>query len=484
MSHHRAIVVVAAIASLLTLPLLLSPYFIAQDLAAHVETAAQIVALLRGDDVIGATYQLHPLPWPNSLPTFAIAGLLPLLGGLAAGKLVTAVFLVAWPSSLAVLFSRLGRSPWLALLAIPTCFDLSFSFGFTHFVVGKAVWAAALVAAVDVARGSSVRRVVVAVIAFVVLFHSHLLLFASAVPLGVIAVVVLAPSWRARGIGVTAVVVGAVPGAWWIFRQPVVSGTSTYLKVSTRLGNLWQDLGELHDGNIDMVPWLIALGAFVVVAMVAPRARFVSRESVVVVVLVGACAGFTLFGPIRTPEASVIAERFASMTAALLPALLPIVVVGPRVRALLVAVGVACAAVMAGDLTYRWRAFSHEQMGDFDDVILAAIPRGAAVATHLVRPLSTWGRHNALWHWPKLVALRGSHTDDAFAWRATCVLGLRPGVTPPKHPALTAAALSPWDYMLIQGNSSSVERAVGTVPLTLVASTGVWRLFRVPAQGQ
>ena len=476
---RTALVVVAAVTALLALPFVLSPYFIAQDLPAHIETAAQIVGLVRGDDVIAATYRLHALPWPNSLPTFLIAVLLPVVGGLAAGKLVTAAFVIAWPTSLALLFSRLGRSPWLALLAIPTCFDLSFSFGFTHFVVGKPVMALAFVAVIDLVTAPSKRRAVAVVAVIAVLFHCHLLLFAATVPLAVIVAVVLGAGVKDRVIAVVAVVVGALPGAWWIAHQPDVSGTSIFPPVSKRLDRVWQDLGDLHSGSLDAVPWTIAAIVVVVTILAALRtpAAWRTRQTLIVVGLVVACGGFTLLGPVRTPEASIIAERFTSLTIAFFVGLAP-VVVGPRLRALLVVTGVVCAGLMAGDATYRWRGFSREHMGDFDDV-LAAIPPGSRVATQFVRPLTSWGRHNDLWHWPKLVSLRGSHTDDTFALRDTCVLGVRPGVVPMAHPALTSTALSSWDHLLVQGSSPRIDATLRALPLTPVISTGAWRLFRI-----
>jgi hypothetical protein len=118
-------------------------------------------------------------------------------------------------------------------------------------------------------------------------------------------------------------------------------------------------------------------------------------------------------------------------------------------------------------------------MGDFQRV-LDAVPAGARVATSFVRPLSPWARHNALWHWPKLVSLRGATTDDAFAWRATCVLGLRDGVQPPRHPIITRAALSSWTHLLLQGSSPAIERQLQVLRPTLLVQTGEWRLFSIP----
>ena len=484
--ERGAIIAVAAITALLALPFVLSPFFIAQDLPAHIETAAQILALLRGDVDATATWTLHTLPWPNSLPTFALAALLPLIGGLTAGKVLTILGVVAWPTSLALLAQRLGRSPWLALLAIPTCFDLGFAYGFLHFVVGKPAFMLGRVAAIDVARRPSLRTAAIAAVAVVVMFHCHLLLFAATVPLAIITVLIIGRSRRDRVVGSVAVVVGALPGIWWLSKQPAAAGASTYVGPSKRLGALWSDLGDVSPGALDAVPWVVAATTLIVIVVAIIATAIVrrrlpaplrSREQLSLSIVVVACAAFTIFGPVRTAEASIVAERFAAITAGLLPLLVPLVV-GPRWRALLVAVGLLITGVMVVDTTTRWRAFSATQMGDFNRV-LVAVPAGSRVATWFVRPLSPWAHHNALWHWPKLVSLRGSSTDDAFAWRDTCVLGLRDGVSMPPRIRLTAPSLRPWDFLLVQGHTATLDRQFTALPLTLVTSTGEWRLFRV-----
>ncbi|HEY1099417.1 MAG TPA: hypothetical protein VGF99_10830 [Myxococcota bacterium] len=476
-TDRRDIVIVAAVSALLAIPFVLARWCIGQDLPAHIETAAQLLAILRGDPATTSLYELHAPPWPNSLPTVAIAVLLALVGGVVAGKVVTVVGLVAWPTALAVLASTVRRPPLLALLAIPTAFDLSFSFGFTHFVVGKPLFALCIAAAIKLARAPSSRRALAFTTLLVVLLHCHLLLFAAALGLSVVAGVIVATEQRARIVVVVSGVTAAVPAVWWWFHKPHIPGRSTFLSPSKRLAAFWADLGDLADGAADGIPWCIA--AIVVVALLGmslrERARWRTREQLVVGVVVAACFGFWLFGPVRTAEASIIAERFLAPAIAFVP-LLVVIDLGPRLRTLLITVGVVVAGTMAIEATQRWRAFSTQQMGDFD-ALLADIPAGASVATQLTRPLSPHGRHNALWHWPKLVALRGGHTDDAFAYRATCVVGVRAGQTPPQHPTLTAPALSSWDYLLVQ--SPRPLPSLARLPLTLVRATGEWQLYRV-----
>lgn len=477
-SEKQAFVVVAALSSLLLLPLLLSPWPVGQDLPAHIETAAQIAALFRGDVDISARYALHTLPWPNSLPTFAIAALLPLLGGVAAGVVVTGLGVLLWPVSLALLLHRLQRPPLLALLALPTAYDLSWSYGFTHFVVGKPLWALTMVVAIDAARTPRTRQLLLLAGVVVALFHTHLLLWASAVPLVVLVALVQAPTWCARAIVVTTASLAASPGVFWSVRQPHVSGVSVYPELSVRLSSLWDNLGNLREGAGDGVAWWLALLGLLLV-LGGGRTPWKTRDTLVAVVLSAAPLAFAAFGPTRTPEASIIAERFWSVAAACAVIVAPTATLSVWRQRLVLALGAAIALSLSVPTALAWRRFSDEQMGDFGQV-LAAVPPGSRVATWFVRPLSPHARHNALWHWPKLVSLSGSSTDDAFAWRATCVVGLKDGVRPPPHPALTATALSSWTHLLVQGRSSSLDRQLQGLHLKQLVATGEWRLFLVP----
>lgn len=483
------LVVVAAVAALSTLPLWLARFPIAQDLPAHVETAAQIRALWQGDPAVAASYVLHPPPWPNALPTLLLAPLLSVLDGLTAAKLLVAVGVVAWPVSITLLLRRFDRAPLLALLVVPTSFDLSFGYGFLHFVLGKPLWALALVAAVDVARGpgdgarASAGRFALVRLALVLalLFATHLMLFATAVPLCALLIVLCATTWKTRAKALLSTALGAAPAAWWASSQPPSSGGRTvYPGLVSSLTHLWDNLGDLHSGPVDAVPWIVC-GAALVVAVVVSDKRAGGKDGghggVALAVVCACVVAFACFGPVRLPQVSVVAERFWSLGAALLVGVPPIAL-SRRARVVVVAAGLVAALVIAADLGARWRAFSKDDMGDFDD-LLAQIPPGSKVATHYASPFSSQGNHNALWHWGKLAALRGSATDDNFAWRATCVVGLRPGVAPPPRPTLDDKGLAGWDFLLVRGRDVGLERKLRALPLTLVTSTGSWRLFRV-----
>ena len=479
-SAGRDDVVVAALAAALTLPLWLARFPVAQDLPAHVETAAQIRALVVGDAALRDTYVLHALPWPNALPTFFLAPLLAVVDGVVAAKIVVAVGLFLWPVSLAVFFRRLGRPALLAALALPTGFDLSFSYGFLHFVVGKPLWVLTLIAAVDVARTPRAWRAFVLAGCLAALFCTHLMLFATAAPLCAVLVVVLGARWSTRMVGGAGLVAGLLPGAWWwAAAQPSTTAGGAYAFRSLRetASLLWQNLGDLHPGVVDVVPWALCLVGLVWVAFDAAPQRSMTRETLALGAVVVAVGAFALLGPVRTPHVSVVAERFTSMAAGLavgVPPRLPSL----RARRVVFFMAVVAVAVAVVDVTRHWRAFDDDDMGDFD-ALLAHVPAGSRVATHYVTPFSAHGNHNAAWHWPKLVALRGSSTDDSFAWRSTCVVGLRAEVQPPRHPRLVDGELASWDYLLVRGASAPVDRTLARLALVLVMQTGSWRLYRV-----
>lgn len=491
-SSWRDVLIVFAVSVIVAVPLVAVRFPIGQDLPAHIETAAQILALWRGDADVAAQHVLHGLPWPNALPTMALAALMTVIDGLDAARLMTGLGLVLWPTSLALLCLRLGRSPLWALAALPTTYDLAFAYGFFHFVVGKPLWALVLAHAVDTARSSDVRKHAALAGLLPVLFCTHLLLGLSAVALCVVIVVIVGDGWRRRVAGIMSCVVGAVPALWWMLGQPSAPKDSLIaLPLNEAISHLWANLGDIAPDESDSVPWLLAT-VVVAVAVVGTlvqrrvRAGWLQRDTLVLLSLGLLTLGFALLGPIRTAQASVVAERFSSLGVALLVLSVPITIDHSRrwQRLAVVAAGIVIAVVMAAGTTTRWRAFNHDEMGDFD-ALLQRIPPGTATATHFVRPLSVNGRFNVLWHWPKLVSLRDGVTDDSFAWRATCVVGLRDGATPPRRRALRAnepfssKGLEGFDQLLVQGHDRRIDAAVRSGLLTPVLSTGVWHLLHI-----
>lgn len=493
-ASNRDVGLVALIASVLAVPWLVARFPIGQDLPAHVETAWQLAALWRADATVTSMYVAHGPPWPNSLPT-VVLGLVQWLSagavdGLVAAKVMTGLGIVAWPVSLAVLLRVLGRPPLLALLALPTAYDLSVAFGFLHFVVGKPLWTLALATSLLAARTAQRRAVMAAGVVQVLLFHTHLLLWVSSLPLTALAIVVGGFGLRTRVVAIGGVIVGALPGLWWLTTRTAPPGASTTRPLPDALVRLWDHLGELAPGHGDVIGWVVAGVVALVVCVVGsmdqtpPATWRDDRRARLVLALVGlATLAFAVLGPIRTPEASIVAERFTALGVAMLVLLLPAIDdrLGPRL-ALLLGGAVIALSLMLPTL-WRFRDFEHEAMGDFD-ALVDAVPPGAKIATTFERPLTRHGHHNVLWHWPKLVARRGAVTDDSFAWRDTCVVGLAPGarpLRPPRRPGtgITASSLGGFDHVLVQGRDRQVEAALSRGDLVIVHATGVWRLLRV-----
>ncbi len=479
---------VGLIASVLAVPWLMVRFPIGQDLPAHVETAWQLAALWRGEATVSSMYVAHAPPWPNSLPTFLL-GLVEWIGagaidGLTAASVMMGVAIVAWPVSLAVLLRVLGRPPLLALLALPTAYDLSVAFGFLHFVVGKPLWILSLACVARAAQTGSRRAFAAVVVVQALLFHTHLLLWASSLPLAGLALLASGAALRVRVRAAVAVVIGALPGLVWLAVRTAPPGVSTTRSLPEAVSRLWEHLGELAPGHGDVIGWAFAVVVAVVIVVASGGADASGRRERLLLGMCGlATLGFAVLGPIRTPEASVVAERFTAPGVALLVLTLPVVDerLWPR-RALLLGGVVIAVALMLPTLS-RFSAFNEEAMGDFD-ALVDAVPEGARVATLFERPLTHHGHHNVLWHWPKLVARRHAVTDDSFAWRDTCVVGLAPGarpVRPPRRPgaALNASTLGGFDHVLIQGRDRQVEAALQRNDLVVVHVTGVWRLLRI-----
>lgn len=484
----RDVGLVALIACVLAVPWLVVRFPIGQDLPAHVETAWQLAALWRGDATVTSMYVAHAPPWPNSLPTFLL-GFVEWIGGgavdgLLAAKVMTGVAIVAWPVSLAVLLRVLGRPPLLALLALPTAYDLSVAFGFLHFVVGKPLWVLSLASAARAAQTVSRRTLAAVVVVQALLFHTHLLLWASSLPLAGLVLLASGAGVGARVRAAVAVIVGAIPGLVWLAVRTAPPGASTTRPLPEALARVWDHLGELAPGHGDVVGWAVAAVVAVVVVAASWGADASARRERLLLGVCGlATLGFAVLGPIRTPEASIVAERFTAPGVALLVLTLPVVDVRLWPRLGLLAGGVVIALALMLPTLSRFSAFEQEAMGDFDGLV-DAVPEGARVATLFERPLTRHGHHNVLWHWPKLVARRHAVTDDSFAWRDTCVVGLAPGarpVRPPRRPgtALTAATLRGFDHVLVQGRDRQVEAALQRGDLVVVRATGVWRLLRV-----
>jgi hypothetical protein len=472
----------AAVGALQCVPLWAAPYPVMQDLPAHTEMSCQLLQIWRGDERFTSTLFVHGQPWANSLPTVVLAALLAIAPSLAMTKLLLSLALVALPLSLALLFRRFGASPWLALLCAPFSFDLAWSYGFFQFICAKPLLVLALWSAHRVVTSADPRPLVharegLALAALLVLtFITHSLVFLVALAACALVFLVCAPRARAWVRVWPLAFAAAVTAPFFVATRAPSRAPIAWREGA--LAHAWEDLGDLRAAASDAAPFVVV--ALVVVALLALAVRARARPTrgqLALALAAGVVFVGWLKGPVVLPQVSVVSPRLLSLACVLAIGALPLLDTA-RARGALVGAALVAICLQVAATTIAYRAFARDEMGDFD-ALLAKIPARARVATHYASPFSPYGRHNALWHWPKLACLTGaSFTDDLFAYRKTAYVELRPERADfqlPPH-RLRAEALQPYDALLVRGDVHALrDRA----DLALVGETGTWRLFTV-----
>jgi hypothetical protein len=100
-------------------------YLPMQDLPGHIELSFLYHRVSLGDPAYTQFYQVARQPWPNSVSTLVLSGFGSVFGFEIGVKVLLSVYAVAWPLSLALLATLLGRTPLLGLFVIPTILDFS-----------------------------------------------------------------------------------------------------------------------------------------------------------------------------------------------------------------------------------------------------------------------------------------------------------------------------------------------------------------------
>lgn len=482
-TSSKPLLVIAFLASFYLLPLWGARYTIMQDVPAHVEIGCQLLHIWRGDPVFTSALFVHGQPWANSLPSVLLAGLLAVVPSFAAVKIALSFYVIAWPLSVALLLRSFGRSPWLALLCLPTTLDFTWAFGFYNFLLAKPLFCLALVYARGVAMDGGAKRGLVLAAILTLLFTSHSLIWILAMGSASLILLLRAESIRtsiARSWPLALSVGASVPFFYHTFSSPS-PGATTFRTPLRSLESTWEDLGSLNKSHGDEIAWILALVLLVVVVVTAGRRplREKGRDRTVLGLLGVFLYIAYIFGPVTLPQVEIVAQRLPVFAAVLLCACAP----APR-RALVpvLTFGMAVAAfIHAGDLTRNYRAFSAIEMGNFEELIKLAPPRGR-MGTDFQWTTSPYGRENAAWHWPKLYCLYGGGiTDDTFAYRHTAFVEVRPEarargfVTPPNR--LRPAALAKYSSFLYRGTAAGERPAKGS--LELIGTTGTWRLSKI-----
>jgi hypothetical protein len=489
--HHRSplpFYVIGAVASIYLLPLWSARYLVAQDLPAHVELGCQILHVWRGDPDFTSVLFLRPQPWPNSLPNILLAGLLALVPSFTAAKIALSLYVIAWPLSVALLLKSFNRSPWLALLCLPTTLDMGWSFGFFNFVMAKPVFCIALAAARGAAVKGGLRRGIGLAGALTLLFTCHSLIWLVALGCSGLILLLRAPSLsksiaRAWPLAVTGL--ASVPFFAFTFTAPKGAfNRTTWQSPALAISTAWENLGSMTPTHGDEIAWSAALLALFFVIITAKRSalREGGRDRLVLIALTVVTIAAYLFGPTELPGVQVVAQRVLGFSVVLACACAP----NPRRLAVpALALGMtAAAALHALDASRSYRAFSASEMGNFEELLGRAPPRGR-IATHFQWTTSPYGPHNAAWHWPKLYCLTGhGFTDDMFSYGNVTVIAVRPearaaGFVMPLH-RMQPAVLARYTALLTRGNAAAERPIQGA--LKFVGAAGSWRLSTVEAR--
>jgi hypothetical protein len=474
--------VVGALSLLYLVPIWGAPYLVMQDVAGHVELGCELVGLWKNDPRFTDVLFVHPQPWANSLPSVLLGVIMLVVPGYTAMKLALSVYVILWPLSVALLLRSFGRSPWLALIALPTTLCMAWAFGFYNFLLAKPVWCLCLIATRRFAVQGGLRRGLELAALLVLLFLSHSLLWLLCLAQAPLIGVLKSPTLKRVLVGPWPfLLAGAI--SYPFFKATHVEGGEIkhWFTPGKAWDDAWSNLGMLNDGDGDERAWWLALAALVLVFCAAGARLWRETDRDRIALFLCACvAGYAyLYGPMAVPQASIIAQRVLVFGVVLLVASAPspAVVVAP-VMALVMTIATV---VHVADTTRMYRGFSREEMGDFE-ALLAKAPKDGRLATMYTTPLSKWGRHAAMWHWPKLHCSTGhGYTDDVFAYRKQAFVELTPEARKRgfevQSPGANPDRLKRFDALLLRGD----ERAIAPARPVLekLGSTGTWHLYKV-----
>lgn len=401
------------------------------------------------------------------LPVRALAAIAPVA---TAGKLWVSLAVIALPIGAALLAAQLGRSPWLALFAVPLALPASLALGDAPWVGALAVAPFALWAVDRALARPSARRAAVAaaLLALAPLLHPLPALVIDACAL---ALAVAHPEPRRRIALALACLLPSLPLEWLAFRA-LPPSEAHRIALLERLAALpealvagWSGDGALRIAVALLVLWLALVGTARTDAR-DTEARQGGRPF-----RLELCATIALASVLWVPARAWRAAPGPSGTAllplaALLIALAPHGAIVGRRRLWMVPV---LALALAHPLYYAKAAARFDRKLRPLSRLLAAIPRGQ---TTLVLQPPTDDLHDpdvdphlAPWaNLPRWIALetRAPRVDAAFE---------------PESPESAAR----WDWLLTRGEPSDYARLGpnGAGIAALLDRRGDWRLYKV-----
>jgi hypothetical protein len=466
-----------------------------QDLSGHIELAFLHHRLSDDDPAYAPFYRVSPQPWPNSLSTVVLSAFGSVLGFESGAKVLLSLYALAWPLSIGLLAKLLGRSPLVALFAIPTILDLNWGMGFFNYLLAKPLVVAAVCAAITFSRRPGLLRGAIVVITIWLTFLAHGLAFGLSGAWAGFAVLCFSRGVR-RLLNLWPLVLTLALPARYVLAQRDAgpsSGAWLFGQWEQMLIHFWPHLGALSPSTTgDELAYLLAFAAwFLAVAfpwgpMTASEPAHARQGSVFLWVSVVALFAAYSLGPLTMPNVDILVQRFLVFSWALamiIPLRFPAGLA--RYSAALLLVGAVGSHVYS--MSAQYEKFNVVEMGGFSELI-DMIPPGKALATHYYRTGSPFARQNekAMWHWPKLYGVRkggGGHSDDTFAWRSTSYVnltetGLKNG-TYAIPTNLNHARLALFDYQLTHGGSREDVIAQLSPVADYIATRSQWHLFRV-----
>jgi hypothetical protein len=460
-----------------------------QDLSGHIELSFLHHRLSLEDPAYTPFYQLAPLPWPNSLSIIVLSTFGSVLDFEAGVKVLLSLYVFAWPLSLGLLAKLLGRSPLVALFAIPTILDFNWAMGFFNYLLAKPLVVSTVCAAIAFSRRPGLLRGVMLSVMAGLTFLAHGLAFGVTGAWAGLAVV-----WFSKGAKrvlnlwplvlalalpvpwvLTQRSAGPVPGGWWIAGWEL------------SLAHGWTNLGNLNSDSGDEIAHLLALAAWLLTIALPRSAPGQASPRLgswfLWISAIALYTGYSL-GPVNMPNVDILAPRLLVFVWALLM-MVSLRYPSGAARYVVTLLLVAAVGTHVYSTSSQYRKFNDVDMRGFSELI-DMIPPGKSLAVFYNRTTSSFAIERAMWHWPKLYGVRkggGGHSDDTFAWRSTMYVnltetGLKNG-TYAIPPNLNPGRLAIFDYQLTHGGSSEAAIAQLSSAADYVATRSEWHLFRV-----
>ena len=475
-----------------------------QDLGGHVELMDVMARHADADTLYADVFELPSSPRPNTLSLWLAWLLGPIVGMVALTKLLMSAYVVGLPLGTLAIARAWGRSPWLALFAVPLTWNGLALHGLINYLLAMPLilWAFAL--ARRYAEEGVRKHGLLLAGALVGLYLAHVIGFLIGLGLSLYAMVLYLPSRRRAGRLIA--LLPAVPLLlWWSYQmfvalEPTEQGRTFGLGVGKGLGPIYSELNVLFTGlhtwggqflmdNSDEAVmatigavWLgcIGLGQLAGGPATARGAIGLARQLGLEIATL-CCFGAYLVLPSELNEVEIVTERVPSLFWLLL-ALWPRIDLDGARRLLCVPL-VAAAVIYAVVISNRFATFESVVTGDLEAQI-AELPDKTRLFVHFeIAGGGIFPAHPA-WHIPKAMhaVANGGTTHESFASRPYTPIQYRAGETPVVPDLRTGRGLAGYDHVLVMAVTPP-DFILKSPRLTPRAKSGFWWLFDVKRRG-